>query len=195
MAPTGRMTNIAPGNGGVERDPRTLGNHLLFDGDQEKMLRRCLQASVEWSRKADGVRATVRLWTEGAGHSVPTGFVDKHLILLVEGQDAAGKAVALQSGPRLPSSAGKELEGQPGKLYAKLLRDFDGRSPAPFWRADPEPVDTRLTPGRTDESEFEFAPATTKIRVRVLYRRFWEEVRRSKGWPDGDITILQREIE
>jgi nitrate/TMAO reductase-like tetraheme cytochrome c subunit len=195
MAPTGRMTNIAPGDGGVERDPRTLGSHLLFDGDQETMLRRCLQASVESRRKADGLHVIVRLWAEGAGHRVPTGFVDKHLILLVEAQDAAGKPVALRSGPRLPSAAGKELEGQPGKLYAKLLRDFDGRSPVPFWRADPEPVDTRLTPGRTDESDFDFAPATTKIRVRVLYRRFWKEVGRSKGWPDGDITILQREIE
>ena len=97
---------------------------------------------------------TVRLWTEGAGHRVPTGFIDKHLILLVDGEDAAGKPVALQSGPRLPAVAGKELEGRPGKLYAKLLHDFDGHSPAPFWRADPEAVDTRLTPGRTDESEF-----------------------------------------
>ena len=35
MAPTGRMTNIAPGNGGVERDPATLANHVFFDGGQE----------------------------------------------------------------------------------------------------------------------------------------------------------------
>ena len=72
MAPTGRMTNIAPGNGGVERDPQTLGSHLLFDGDQDAMLRRCLQASVDCRRSEDGVRATVRLWTEGAGHRVAT---------------------------------------------------------------------------------------------------------------------------
>jgi Cytochrome c554 and c-prime len=195
MAPTGRMTNIAPGNGGVERDSRTLGNHLFFDEDQEAMLRKCLQTSVESHRNAKGVRVTVRLWTEAAGHRVPTGFIDKHLILLVDGEDAAGKPVALQSGPKLPSAVGMELEGKPGKLYAKLLRDFDGHSPAPFWRADPEAVDTRLTPGRTDESEFDFAPAAAKIRVRILYRRFWEEVGRSKGWPDADITILHREIE
>jgi hypothetical protein len=194
MAPTGRMTNIAPGNGGVERDPRTLGNHLFFDGDQDAMLRRCLQASVECRRSKDGVRATVRLWTDGAGHRVPTGFIDKHLILSVEGEDGAGRSVVLQSGPRLPAVAGKELEGRPGKLYAKLLRDFDGRSPVPFWRADPDATDTRLAPGRTDETAFDFPPELAKVRVRVLYRRFWEEVGRSKGWPDADVTVLHREV-
>ena len=195
MAPTGRMTNIAPGNGGLERDPKTLSNHLFFDGNQEEMLRRCLQASVLCSRMGDSVRAAVRLWTEGAGHRVPTGFIDKHLILVVEGEDAAGKRVALRSGPTLSSIVGKQLAGRPGKLYAKLLRDFDGRSPVPFWRADPDPVDTRLTPGRADVTEFIFGRQLTKVHVRVLYRRFWIEVGRSKGWPDAAVTVLQRDVD
>ena len=106
------------------------------------------------------MRATVRLWTEDAGHRVPTGFIDRQLILVVEGEDAAGKPVAARAGPRLPSAVGKELEGQAGKLYAKLLHDFDGHSPAPFWRADPEAVDTRLAPDQHGRDGVRFSSAS-----------------------------------
>ncbi len=194
MKPTGRMTNIAPGNGGVERDPKTLSNHLFFDGDQEEMLRRCLQASVQINRDKHGARAFVRLWTEGAGHSVPTGFIDKHLILTVQGVDAAGKTVGLRAGPTLPSAVGKEWAGRPGRLFAKLLHDFDGRAPAPFWRADPDATDTRIAPGRPDETVYDFPPAVVKVYVVILYRRFWKEVGRRKGWPDADVTVLRRDV-
>ena len=154
--PTGRMTNLAPGRGGVERDPKTLGNHLFFDGGREEMLRGCLRATADCRRVDSGVRATVRLAVEGSGHRVPTGFIDRHLILTVEGEDAAGKPVAVRDGPRLPPAAGKEWAGRAGKLYAKLLHDFDGHSPAPFWQADPDATDTRLEPGRTDETTYDF---------------------------------------
>ena len=194
MTPTGHMMNVAPDHGGVERDPKTLANHTFFDGGQEEMLRRCLRASVECGRDADGVRATVRLWTEGAGHRVPTGFIDRHLILTVEGEDADGKPVALRDGPRLPPAVGKEREGRPGKLYAKLLHDFDGRSPVPFWRADPDAADTRLEPDRTDETTYAYPPRLARVHVRVVYRRFWEEVARSKGWPDQDVAVWQSDV-
>ncbi len=194
MAPTGRMRNIAPGKGGVERDPATLANHIFFDGGRDAMLRACLRAAVDCRRQADGVRATVRLGTEGAGHRVPTGFIDRQLILVVEGEDAAGKLVSARAGPRLPSAVGKELVGRAGKLYAKLLHDFDGHSPVPFWRADPEAVDTRLEPARADETAYDFPPQTVRVRVRVLYRRFWAETARAKGWPDEDVSVLQRDV-
>ena len=87
---------------------------------------------------------------DGAGHRLPTGFIDRHLLLVVEAFGADGKPLPLKEGPVLPPVAGQALAGRPGKLYAKLLKDFDGRSPAPFWKADPEPIDTRLIPGEAD---------------------------------------------
>ena len=36
MKPTARMTNIAPGHGGIRRDPSTLANHTFWDGSQEE---------------------------------------------------------------------------------------------------------------------------------------------------------------
>jgi hypothetical protein len=193
MKPTGRMTNMAPGHGGIRRDPLTLSNHRFFDGSREEMLRRAVKALADFERRPDGVRVQVRLWAEGVGHRLPTGFVDRHLVLIVEGRDSAGHLLVPCSGPKLPPLAGEELAGQPGRLYARLLRDFDGHSPVPFWLAAPDPPpDTRLVPGEVDAMRFEFPSRLSYLRLRVLYRRFWPEVARSKRWPDHDMLVLQR---
>lgn len=195
MKPTGRMSNMAPGHGGIPRDPKTLANHRFFDGSQAAMLRRAVKASVRFEREPDRVRAWVRLWTEGVGHRLPTGFVDRHLVLVVEGQTSQGRTVPLHAGPKLPALAGDELSGRPGRLYARVLRDFEGRSPVPFWSASPDPPpDTRLIPEKVEEEVFDFPATLTRLRLRVLYRRFWPEVARAKHWPhdDRDLLVLER---
>jgi Cytochrome c554 and c-prime len=191
MRPTGRMTNIAPHKGGIERDPATLGNHLFWDGSQAAMLRRSLDLRVEAS---PGNEVTLRLTAKGVGHRVPTGFIDRQLILSVEAQDSQGRAVAL-TGPRLPVSVGRILAGKSGKLYARQLRDEDGRSPAPFWRAIPEPIDTRLQPEVPDLLRLRLPVGTARLRVQVRHRRFWEEVRLAKGWELDDIVVIDRWVE
>jgi Cytochrome c554 and c-prime len=192
MAPTGRLTNIAPGKGGIDRDPATLGNHRFFAGSQEDMLRRCLHLTATPVPDGDGVRLNVEVRAEDVGHRVPTGFVDHHLLLAVEAVDAAGNRVAAHGGPVLPDVAGKELAGQPGRLYARLLKDFDGKSPAPFWRADPDAEDTRLVPGQPDRVRFVFPSQSRRFRVRLLYRRFWQEVAEVKGWPDNEVVVQEQ---
>ena len=183
------MSNIAPGKGGTERDPATLGNHTFWDGSQAAMLRRCLDLRVDF-----GDEVTLRLTARGVGHRVPTGFIDRQLILSVEAQDAQGRVVALE-GPRLPSVVGAALAGKVGRLYARQLRDEDGRSPAPFWRALPEPNDTRLLPEVPDVLRMRVPVGTARLRVRVLHRRFWEEIRRAKGWQSDDIVVIDRWVD
>jgi hypothetical protein len=192
MAPTGWMSNIAPGRGGVERDPATLANHTFFRGGQAQMLRDCLRLAVRLERRASGLTARVRVWPEGVGHRVPTGYIDRQLLLVVEAFDAVGRPAAPRSGPTLPAPAGPELAGRAGRMYAKVLRDSDGNAPAPFWRAGVETADTRLTPGQADEAAFLFPRAATRLRVRLLHRRFWQTVARAKGWPDRDLIVLER---
>jgi hypothetical protein len=193
LKPTGKMTNVAPGHGGIERKPHVLGNHRFFDGSQAEMLRRCVRTAVSFTGKGDEVQATVEVRAEEVGHRVPTGFVDRHLLLVVEGLDRKGRPVAARTGPRLPDPAGAELAGQLGRLYAKLLQDFAGRRPAPFWRADPDAHDTRLTPGQPDVATFTFPSELARLRVRVLYRPFWQEVARAKGWPEEDVWVVDRD--
>jgi hypothetical protein len=194
MAPTGRMTTIASGFGGIKRDPGTLANHRFFAGSPEDMLRAAVSLSASARRDGAAVRVEVEVSADGAGHRLPTGFIDRHLLLVVEAVGADDKALPLKDGPVLSSVAGRALAGRPGKLYAKLLKDFDGRSPAPFWKADPEAADTRLTPGEPDRLTFVFPEETARLRLRLLYRRFWQEVADEKRWLDNEIMVAEREV-
>ncbi len=181
MKATGHMTNIARGRGGIERDPLTLANHRFWDGSQLEMLRRCLRLNVH----VEGRRVTVRLHAEGVGHRVPTGFIERQLLLLVEGHEGSGQTVPLREGSTLPDAAGPSLAGRPGRLYARLPRDEQGRGPVPFWRALPGPEDTRLVPGVADERAFVFAALPARVRVRVLHRRFWSA---------ADLVVIDRSV-
>jgi hypothetical protein len=194
MAPTGRMTNFAPGHGGIERDPKTLANHRFFAGSPEEMLRGAVSLSAVARRDGGAVRVEIEVRADGAGHRLPTGFIDRHLLLVVDASGADGRPPPLKDGPVLSSVAGKALAGRPGKLYAKLLKDFDGRSPAPFWQADPDAVDTRLTPGEPDRIAWMFAEGAARLRVRLLYRRFWQQVADEKGWPENETVVAEREV-
>jgi hypothetical protein len=194
MAPTGRMTNVAPGHGGIPRDPRTLSNHRFFAGSQRAMLRDALKVAVDLKPGPAGVRAEIEVRADGAGHRVPTGFVDRNLLLVVEALAGDGSALRAQSGPILPEVAGDGLAGRPGRLYAKLLKDFDGHSPVPFWRAQPEAVDTRLVPGQADRSVFTFPAEAERVRVRVVYRRFWQQQAEVKGWTDHERTVMDQTV-
>lgn len=193
MAPTGRMSNIAPGHGGIERDPKTLANHRFFDESLGQMLTRSLRLDLTADRTKAGVEVHATLTADNVGHRVPTGFVDRHLLLLVQAFDTNGHAVLARMGPTLPQVAGRDVAGQPGRLYAKQLRDFEGQSPAPFWRADPEPIDTRLRPRVPDVSRYVFPEAAVTVHVRVVYRRFWPQVAEIKGWPENEVEAIRIE--
>jgi hypothetical protein len=79
-------------------------------------------------------------------------------------------------------------------LYAKVIKGFEGQTPAPFWRAQSEAVDTRLVPGETNRSEFTFPAGVERLRVRLLHRRFWHDVAESKSWPDNEIVVLDQKV-
>jgi hypothetical protein len=191
MASTGALTNVAPGKGGIQRDPSTLAAHR-FPGANGRMLRRCLAVTARVVPKKEGARVEVEVRANGVGHRVPTGFIDRNLVLVVEAFDRAGRLVPLHSGPVLPSRAGRELAAKPGRIYAKQLMARDGPEPIPFWRPHTDLVDTRLQPGRADRRDFLFAGNVDRVRVRLLHRRFWKDVADTKRWPDNEITVVDR---
>jgi hypothetical protein len=193
MKPTGQFTNIAQGRGGIARDPQSLANHRFFDGSQRDMLRRSLNVGVRVIPSDPGSRVEVTVLADKVGHRVPTGFVDRHLILVVEAFTSSGKAVRPEAvSCLLPAIAGKSVSGLAGRLYGKQLTDFEGRRPVPFWLARPEVVDTRLVPGVADQSSYSFPEKVARLRVRLLYRKFWEQIANQKGWPDNEMVILDQ---
>lgn len=194
MAPTGKMANFAPSSGGIERDPTTLASHTLLPGGREAMLRRALTVSVGNVRNEDSVDLTVTLRARHIGHRLPTGFIDRHLLLLIEPFDRNRRPVQALAGPCLPEAAGASLVGKSGQLFAKLLTDADGHSPAPFWRAGVSLADTRLLPEKAESFAFRLPATTAVVRVRLLYRSFWQSVADSKQWPNDELTIYDHHL-
>jgi len=193
MAATGKLTNIAPGKGGLERDPSTLASHAL-PGANVGMLQQCLHVDTAVQRREDNVLVDVALTAHNVGHRVPTGFIDRQLLLIVEAFDKAGRSVPLREGPQLPSSAGEKLDGTAGKLFAKQLTGENGQTPSPFWLPHTKLSDTRLTPERPDRSAYRFGSGATAVRVRIVYRRFWQAVAVAKHWPDEDIVVMAKTV-
>jgi hypothetical protein len=189
MAPTG-MTNVAPGNGGVERDPRSLAGHGIPGGTLE-MLRKCLKLDVSIDKTKGQTRVTTELRAVSVGHRVPTGFIDRHLVLLVEASGGSGQSVAAVEGPTVERAAGRHLAGRAGWLYAKRLHAGD-YSPLAFWIAPDGVIDTRLDPERPDCQVFVFPSAATHVRTRVVYRRFWPEVAEPLDWQDNELLVIER---
>lgn len=189
MAPSG-MTNIAPGNGGIERDPATLASHRFFQGSQLDMLRQALHVDVAVTRDGDATRAAISVRAEGIGHRLPTGFIDRNLVLIVRGFDVVARELNPIAGPRLPKIAGPGVAGKLGRLYAKVLSNPHGDTPLPFWRAEAVPADSRLVPNHPDRLVGRFPLAVTRLRVQVFYRRFWPDVARDKQWPDNELEVL-----
>jgi hypothetical protein len=172
MKPTGKMTNIAPLRGGLDRDPKTLANHTFFDGSHQDMLKNCVRLTLDVTPQR---KAVVDLHVEGVGHRVPTGLPDRNLTLVVEAFDRSGKSLSTRN-----------------RVFAKVLKDYDGKSPAPFWRAVPEFEDNRLTPGKPERLEFSLPAGTAKVTAKLVYRKFWPEVAREKGWPDDAWVVAER---
>jgi hypothetical protein len=166
QAPSGTMTNIAPGHGGVERRPDTLASHTMPGGTLE-MLRSCLELSVQIT----GPRVDVVVRASQAGHRVPTGFPERHLVLSVQAY-AAKNACKLTSGPVLPTRAGDRAM-QPGKLFARHLAAPTSETPVEFWQLPIEREDTRLRPGTADRTAFIFQQAVQRAQVKLIYRRHW----------------------
>jgi hypothetical protein len=190
MAPTGKMTNIAPSKGGIERKPMTLASHHTPGGTCD-MLRQSLKMKVQTMATPKGRRVEVEIVARNVGHRIPTGFVDRQLILVVTAVDDKGKRVELLEGPRLPASTGK-WKATPGVLYAKQLIGEAKRTPTPFWLPVVKAEDTRLIPDQPDRREFLFAGAAHRATAQLWYRRFWQEVADSRGWADNDLLVLEK---
>ena len=157
------------------------------------MLRRAVKASVRFERTSDSVRGTgSRLWAEGVGHRLPTGFVDRHLVLVVEGQTARGELSAA-CGTEI-AGAGRQGIGRPARsiVCARAARFRGPKSGTVLAGCSRSTGGYPPCPGKIEETSFDFPTTLSRLRLRVLYRRFWPEVARSKHWPDDEMLILEQ---
>jgi hypothetical protein len=205
MKPDGTTRNIAPGHGGIDRDPNTLSTHHFPGSMDEFFLRSSVELTLEAHLADRAVRATATVRSVNVGHRLPTGSPERHLLLIVRATDEHGNVLAQQSGPSIPSAGGVglreagNLAGSPGKLFGKLLRGPGGDSPAPFWQAIDLDSDTRLLPDQPDRTTFTFDLADShgpvRLEARLIYRRFYKAIADEKSWPDADVVLAERTVE
>jgi hypothetical protein len=155
------------------------------------MLKQSLTVKVQTKAAKEGRGVEVEIVASKVGHRVPTGFVDRHLVLLVDAVDADGRRVNLVDGAKLGATAGA-WKDRAGFIFAKQLIGDRGRTPMPFWLPVSKTEDTRLRPERPDRRKFTFEAAAQRVTVQVWYRRFWPEVAAARGWTDNDLLVVEK---
>ena len=199
------MTNVAPGMGGVERDPLTIHAHAQLGAMDEEFLRNAV--SMTTAAVLDGSTLVVRvdITNDRTGHHVPTDFPGRHLILLVQATDAHGSLLTQIDGPTVPDwgGVGDQAEGYyaglPGKAFAKVLEEtWTQISPsAAYWNPTRMLSDNRLAAFATDTSTYSFATpeqGEARVEVTLLFRRAFVELMDQKGWDVPDM-IMEQQIE
>jgi hypothetical protein len=170
-------------NGEQIHDHSFYGRPLLSDA---------LSMRARAANKGDLVEVETEVKADKVGHRVPTGSADRHLLLVVVATDDKGNPLKLAVGPRVPDHAGGEgdplllgadifavrteagdFASFPGREFAQVLVDKQGRTHVPFWRAVALKEDTRLEPGRTAKVRHTFrrhGEGPVKLRVMVVHR-------------------------
>jgi hypothetical protein len=192
MPSLGNQFAAFPEKGGPQRPADQIHSHKMAGGYDEELLQNTLSLTANARLVAGRLWVTVNVTNDGAGHHVPTDSPLRHLILLVEAVDGRGETLEWRSGGLLPEWAG-EYAGQPGRIFAKTLRDgWTGEMPTgAYWRPVEVVSDTRIPALATRRNFFSFTPPTdgSNIRIRLLYRRAWPDLQEWKKWNDPDILM------
>jgi hypothetical protein len=189
------MTNVAPGRGGVERDPLTLYAHTQPGAANQELLQNTAELVLEAGREGDQVTVAVKVTNTRAGHHIPTDSPLRQIFVLVTATDAQGQPLALQSGPTLPEWAG-DLKDLPGVYFAKILRELwtDVEPTGAYWNPTRIVEDTRLPALETHASTYTFAvPAGNNdaitVEAKLIFRRAYYDLMQQKGWEVPDILM------
>lgn len=189
---------VFPEMGGLEREYAELHDHYMPGAADAKFLQNTVTLESSAERAGDQLFVSVSLTNDQAGHHVPTDSPSRQMILVVEAVDASGNMLALKEGPLNPEWAGN-YAAQPGRTYMKVLRDeWTGETPtSAYWRPVTIVEDTRLAALATDKQQYTFqlAPGTeATVRIRVLFRRTFQQLAQQKGFTDEDILMEETTI-
>ncbi len=198
------ITNVAPGKGGVERDPLTIHAHTFPGAASEALLQNSVTMTATASLQPGTLVITVDITNDQTGHHVPTDSPLRHLILRVDARDAQGQALTLLQGETLPDwcGVGDPVDGYyaglPGKAFAKVLQELwtEVYPSGAYWNQTRILSDNRIAAFATDRSAYAFtAPAEGSVTVEVvlLFRRAFKQLMDWKQWHALDI-LMERSV-
>lgn len=198
------LTNVAPGKGGVERDPLTFPAHTFPGAANVGLLQNSVSMEVKSRREDKRLMVDVSITNDKTGHHIPTDSPLRQLILLVNAIDKDGKSLTLLEGETVPVWGGAGdpklgyYAGLPGKGYAKILQELwtEIEPTGAYWNPTRIVSDNRIAAFATDASSYVFsAPSDGEVKVTVtlFFRRAFKELMIQKGWDVPDI-IMEQEI-
>lgn len=174
------------------RDPNTLRSHRI-EGTTAQYLENAADLGITVERDGPYLRVGANVTNSSTGHHVPTGVTVRNMILLIEARrtsDArplpfvSGSVVHELGGVGDPAQG--YFAGLPGRLYAKLIEDFDGNAPTFFTDAAAIVFDNRIPALETDSTEYVFvAPGgggDVRVQARLIYRRSFRALVDAKQW-------------
>ncbi len=199
------LTNVAPGKGGVERDPNTIHAHTQPGAQDQELLENAVTMKVSARREESSIVVQVDITNDQTGHHVPTDSPLRHLILLVQAEDGQGQTLDLQDGPTLPEWCGEGepsqgyYAGLPGKAYAKILQELwtEVWPTGAYWNPTRVVSDNRLAAFASDTSTYTFAAPGDEgavVEVSLILRRAYIELADLKGWQVPDIVMEQERL-
>jgi hypothetical protein len=197
--PRGGADHFAlPERGGLRRDPATVATHLMPGISDETLMRNAASVAVTGGRSGAELVLEVRVTNDRTGHHLPTDSPMRQVFLVVEAREETGDRLALSEGPVLPAWAG-DLEGQPGRAYAKILEDlWTAASPsASYWSPTRILSDTRLAALATDRSRYVFRVPSGKpviVEARLLFRRAFQQLAGQKNWRLSDLEMIRSRL-
>ena len=197
MRGDGRATTMSElGPGRIERDPATLSSHRFHDALSPRFLAEAVGFTLTARIDGDTVVAEVEIANRGAGHHLPAGSPMRHMLLVVTA-DTDGAALPMTEGSALPAWSGSQLEGRPGRAFAKLLADGERRQRVPPWRATTVVSDTRIPAGGQDRSLYRFRPdrpGPVRVTATLLIRRTFQDWAEATGVDIGEIAAASESI-
>jgi hypothetical protein len=194
------ITNVAPGKGGVERDPMTIHAHTFPGASNAELLQNAVSMAITTSLTEQRLVVTVTITNDKTGHHVPTDSPLRQLILLVKATTGQGQLLTLLTGPTVPEWGGVGdpqagyYAGLPGKAYAKILEEvWTNVTPSgAYWNPTRILSDNRIAAFTSDTTEYIFnAPVGENISIEVtlLYRRAFIRLIDQKKWDTPDIIM------
>ncbi len=199
------ITNVAPGKGGVERDPYTIPAHTFQGASNLDLLQNAVSMTVSSSQNSGALSVTVTIVNDKTGHHVPTDSPLRQMILLVQAYDADGSLLPQVGGPIIPDYGGVGdpeagyYAGLPGKIFAKILAELwtEIAPSAAYWNPVRIVRDNRLAAFASDTTTYQFTvPKDSKvtIEVKLLYRRAFKALMDQKGWEVPDILMAEKQL-
>lgn len=205
MKPVDYPYFVYPEQGGLIRSPARIYSHYMPGARDEELLQNSVTMTASLQVQGQQVTVNVRITNDKTGHHVPTDSPVRHLLLLVEAEDALGIPLTQTSGSSLPNWAGEGdpvlgyYAGLPGKAYARVLEELWTHvyPSGAYWNHTIVRSDNRLAAFESDVTTYGFsAPAagTVRVHVRLLYRRAFRYLADLKGWDDPDILMEEVEL-